>query len=164
VEWNWSLAGVALEDIMGFLNAPTLGIRFNIQKLEEHVGKGSYGQSAWIVFWRVFHPTAFHGAVLYEGDTQLTLDGGENCYCIAVQAMSAPAFHEMMNHLQMSKEYLTVCADPQFIRDDVARREPLVLAGMLDSEGKIICPPGVSVSSHLLGGLKVARPNNAATS
>src|SRR6185295_4178587 len=142
---------------MTLLNSPALGIRFEIQKLEDRVGQGAYGQSAWVVFWRVVEPTRLAGALLYEGDTALTLQRGEDCYCIGVQGVHENVFQEIMNNLQISREYLTVCAQPHFVRGPGVLREPLMLAGMVGRGGQITSPSGAEVSSHVLGGLKKAR-------
>lgn len=115
-------------------NVPTIGIRFDIDKLQS----GSYGVAAWKVFWRTIDPKEIRGALFFEGDTAATLANRERVFCIAVQSMNAETVKRVQSVLRANPEYQKVCAEPMFIEGSRCTGEPLPGAGKVDSAGDLV--------------------------
>ncbi len=119
------------------LNMPTLGILFQIAKLEQHIDTGNYFMGAWKVVWRALGVEDLKectGALLYECDTEGGIDG---C-CIAMQSMDRSLLRRIRDRLLQSTEYQSVTAPPMFIEDEIARAQPLMQAGVVDHTGDIV--------------------------
>ena len=118
---------------MSLPNLPTLGIRFDITKIDS----ASYGIECWKIFWRSVGTKLLKAALLFEGDTSATLNGTENVYCIAVQTMNTKVFDSIRQTLIQSKEFLEKQAQPPFIENLKAQNEPLPEAGRIDALGNL---------------------------
>jgi hypothetical protein len=62
---------------------PGIGIVFNIDDL----GGGFYGYQAWKIFMKHIDVRKFPASALFEGDTNETLGGSANEFCIAIYGM-----------------------------------------------------------------------------
>ena len=112
---------------------PTLVIRFNASL----IGSASYGFECWKVFWEIFQPGMLQSTLLFEGDSEKTLDGLENVFCIAVQSLNQSLLDKVKADLENNPIYQNVKATPAFLEGPLAIREPLAEAGRIDAQGKI---------------------------
>lgn len=110
-------------------NMPTLGILFDIDKIES----ARYGFECWKVFWRAVDVQKLRGAVLFEGDTV----SGNAC-CIAVQSTNSVVFGEIRAALEQSAEFQKITASPKFIEGGSVVREPLVRTAQIDTGGNLV--------------------------
>jgi hypothetical protein len=121
------------------LNLPTLGIFFDISKIEQHVSSGTYLRGAWKVVWRavgIGNLRDCRGALLYECD----IAGAEleGC-CLAIQSMHKPILEKIQDALARSAEFQLVARPPMFA-DDSVRSQPLMQAGSIDASGNVVGP------------------------
>lgn len=114
-------------------NLPTLGIRFDITKFDS----ASYGIECWKIFWRCAGTKLLRVALLYEGDTSVTLNGDESVFCIAVQTMDPHMLDLVRQSFLQSQEFQKTKASPEFIEHPLAQREPLPEAGRIDALGNL---------------------------
>lgn len=115
-------------------NISTLGIRFDIDKLES----GAYAIAAWKVFWRAVDIDSLAGAtVLWEGDTAATLNGSEKVFCIVVQSVTAD-LEAVQSTLEQNTEFQSVTASPPFVEAADAQKERLPEAGQIDPLGNLV--------------------------
>ncbi len=115
-------------------NIPTLGIRFDIDKLES----GAYGMAAWEIFWRAVDIDSLKGdTLLFEGNTAATIKSQENVYCIVVQSITAD-LRAVRSALEQSAGFRSVTASPPFVEAADVLEEPLLEAGRIDSEGNLV--------------------------
>jgi len=110
---------------------PTLGIRFDIGK----VNAGFYGQACWKIIWAAVDPEMLERSDLFEGDTDATLQGRENVFCIAIQNAEPALLAAAREALAVSKELILVAATPMFVEGNAVVREPLPRAGKIDGNG-----------------------------
>ena len=115
-------------------NIPTLGIRFDIDKLHS----AGYGVAAWEVFWAAVHIENLKGGtLLFEGDTDATLSRKENVFCIAVQSPLTD-LGAIQTALEQSADFQDVAASPPFIGAPDVLHEPLLETGRIDSTGNLL--------------------------
>jgi uncharacterized RDD family membrane protein YckC len=112
---------------------PAMGIQFDIGK----AGDGAYGFECWKVFWRSVEPQRLAGGILYEGDTNATLYGRANVFCIAVQCRDRRTLDAVRASLEGSADYQRVAATPRFLSDAEVMREPLPVAARIDGAGNL---------------------------
>lgn len=118
------------------LNMPTLGILFDIDKIDEYIDSENYLQGAWKVVWSAmdYHSlTDWSGAFLYECDTEWN----ERGCCVAIQSMDESLLKKIRDSLSESKKYQQVADSPMFLENDRARGQPLMRAGMIDYGGNV---------------------------
>ena len=113
---------------------PILGVQFDIQRVKS----GSYGAACWKVFWSIVDPRDIAGASLFEGDTNESMQGGRDVYCLAVQTLDTDALARLKHLLTRSDEYKKVCATPMFLEGQRCIAEPLPSAGKLDGFGQLV--------------------------
>jgi hypothetical protein len=113
---------------------PTLGIRFDIEK----VGGGSYGFEAWKIFWGAIDPAEICSSNLFEGDTNATLTGRENVFCIAIQGAETAPLARIKAVLSQEQKFIEVAARPMFAEGNACALEPLPDAGRIDSTGSLV--------------------------
>lgn len=118
-------------------NIPVLGIRFDIDKLQQHAS-GNYAETAWTIVWRALDPSTVAGSSLWHGDTDATLNRRENVFCVAIQNADAACLKQAQSALAASSEVNGVAASPPFIEGSDVAREPLPGDGHLDRNGQII--------------------------
>ncbi len=114
-------------------NIPTIGIRFDIDK----VNRGNYGYACWNIFWQAIDPSQIIGATLYNGDTEATLNSRENVFCLAVQSYDSGIIERVKTGLSGSEEFRKVAANPMFVEGSKCWNEPLPEEGSVDSEGNL---------------------------
>ena len=110
---------------------PIIGARFNISKATS----SEYGQEFWKIVWCAVDPTELRAVMFYEGDTDSTLNGTEEVFCIAFQSSHATLENISVN-LQSFKPFRDVAADPMFVEGEECAAEPLVNAGYMDFIGR----------------------------
>lgn len=118
------------------LNMPTLGILFNIDKIVQDVDSVNYLTGAWKVVWRAVGVSSlkdWNGAHLYECDT----DGAISGCCVAIQSMDRSLLRRIRDSLLQSPEYKNVAGTPMFLEDEIARAQPLMIAGTIDRNGNV---------------------------
>jgi hypothetical protein len=74
---------------------PKIGILFDIDELEN----GLYGYAAYKVFFAALDSRQIAGCTLSDGDTNATLTGQANQYCIAVEALDHSTIANIKNAL-----------------------------------------------------------------
>lgn len=115
-------------------NMPTLGIRFDIGKIES----ADYGTECWKAFWRAVDIQKLAGSVLFEGDTLATLHGRENVYCIAVQSGDRTSLDHVRAALEQDTGFQKLAAAPKLVEDSGVIGEPLPEAGRVDGTGNLV--------------------------
>lgn len=134
---------------------PTLGIRFDIGKL----ASAAYGIASWKILWQVVDPQNLPGTLLFEGDTNDTLSGRENVFCIAVQSMDRSVIQSIRKALDQHEEFQRVAAWPPFVEDLAVVNEPLPDAGRIDAFGELV---GTAYNSRpALEAVKKRNPDRA---
>jgi hypothetical protein len=116
-------------------NLPTIGILFDVSKIEQHVDPGNYLRGAWKIVWRALGPKRlkdWRGAFLYECDYA----GVDGC-CVAIQSTDRSSLERIRDSLLLSTEYQSVAWPPSFLEDESVRALPLMDAGMIDDNGNI---------------------------
>ena len=113
----------------------SLGIRFDIQKCDS-------GFACWKIFWAEIKSEEIGGAILYEGDTEATLDRNENVYCLRIDHFDQGKLDMAREKLEQSSAFKKVAASPMFIEGMSAYKEPLVEACKIKSYGAIIDDKG----------------------
>ena len=108
---------------------PIIGACFDKAKATS----GSYGQEFWKIVWGAIDPTDLFAFAFWEGDTDDTLSGNADIYCIAFQNPIATDVDRIAAALQSYKPFQKVAADPMFIVGGQCTSEPLDSAGMMES-------------------------------
>lgn len=108
-----------------------LGIRFDIARTDS----GYYGGVCWRAFWKAVSIEWLRSSTLCHGDTNATLTGSENVYCIAIKwDLGAPHVDEVMAAMRASPEYQAIAATPAFVVGPTVDREPLPTETLVDAE------------------------------
>jgi hypothetical protein len=115
----------------GHINS--IGLVFDIDEL----GGGFYAASAWRVFMQHVRPETITGCSLKEGDTQETLSGRRREFCIAVEG-SGLDIDAIRKTFEQSSEKGLASPNRRFIFSPQLDSEPLVAAGCIDAQGRII--------------------------
>ncbi len=83
------------------------------------------------------------GCILSDGDTNATLTGRANQYCIAVNAPDHVAISAVKDALSKSNEKGLLPLPARFMDDALVSREPLVQATFIGSKGELVnCTTG----------------------
>ena len=128
-------------------NMPSVGIRFDIGKMNA----ASHAADAWKAFWQAVDPAVITGSLLFDGDV------AGDVFCIAVQSMDTAALAAVEDAVSASDECKGICADPMIAKGEDATKDPLSMAGNVDSTGNLVGEPGVALSA-----LTAARPQKGA--
>jgi hypothetical protein len=133
---------------------PSVGVLFDIDSLgatpSEHM---FYGLQARLIFMKYFHPRMASPAVLWSGDTQKTLDGNENRFCIAISA-GAIALESVMAAFSHLSDAGLASPEERFCKHPVdldlstgspraIHLEPLPLWLSIDAQGVAVLPEPV---------------------
>ena len=116
-------------------NLSTIGILFDVSKIEQYVDPGNYLTGAWKIVWRALGPTKlkdWRGAFLYECDYE-----GVDACCIAIQSTDRYSLKRIRKSLLRNTDYQSVAWPPSFLEDESVRTLPLMDAGMIDANGNI---------------------------
>lgn len=115
-----------------------IGVLFDIDELDS----GLYGYAAYKIFFSAVDTRKLAGCVLSDGDTNATLRGGANQYCIAVQG-SASAVAAVKEALAKSNAKGLLPGSQRFMGDPEIHSEPLVQATFVSQTGDLInCTTG----------------------
>lgn len=102
----------------------------------EGLGGGVYGAQAWRLFMRTVKPSQIVSCSLREGDTNATLRGSANQFCIAVGGPSLDT--AKIRSLFMERDDKGLAPKPlRFIMSPQLASEPLVHVGTIDSAGRL---------------------------
>ena len=112
---------------------PTLGVRFDIQRL----GGSLYGLEAWKIFWSAVDPEKIRSSNLFEGDTDATLKGRENVFCVAIRCLDNKNIDTIKAALRNNDKFLQVAASPIFAEGVACISEPLCDSGRIDASGNL---------------------------
>jgi hypothetical protein len=115
---------------------PMIGVLFDIEKLE--LKSGMYGYAAYKILFEAVDTRRIAGCSLLDGDTQATLEGSANHYCIALDFADPTQIAMIENALDNLNEPALLPPVSRYLDEALARREPLVRTADIDSEGKII--------------------------
>lgn len=113
---------------------PTLGIRFDLNKLETN----GYKTTCWKILFQVVSPRVLAGASLFEGFSRQTLKNQENVFCLGVQHPDATVLEQVKNTLKDYPDFLAVCSPFMFKEGNECREEPLSPVGQFNIKGQII--------------------------
>jgi len=111
-----------------------IGILFDIEELES----GLYGYAAYKIFFEVVDIRQLAGCSLRDGDTNATLIGRANHYCIAVESTDASKIAVVKNALSWSNAKGLLPLKYRFIEDVLVSNEPLVLAAHISTTGELV--------------------------
>ncbi|WP_328442645.1 hypothetical protein OHA71_04820 [Streptomyces sp. NBC_00444] len=124
-----------------------IGILFNIGAL------GSlYGQEAYHILFSSLDPQRMTGSSFHDGDTEATLYGGANLYCIAVRAPAPQPIRYVRDILSSRTDAWLPTPDRRFLEGDVTGREPLVHAGDVDGAGRLVASANGPIRVRLAEG------------
>lgn len=110
-----------------------IGILFDIGALEGE----PYGYAAYAIFFRVVDSRHLAGCLLKDGDTNDTLQGKANYYCIAVECSGAAQVAAIEDALGNCGEKGLLPLESRFIHDDAVTAEPLVIAANIDENAAL---------------------------
>jgi hypothetical protein len=112
---------------------PGIGIAFDIEGL----GSGFYGYRAWQLFMKNVNPERLAPSILVEGDTNATLHGRANEFCIGIYGPDCD--------LSYIRETFEVLDDPRFaavhrrfIEKIALDQQSLPIRGTIDSLGRLV--------------------------
>jgi hypothetical protein len=116
-----------------------IGVLFDIDDL----GSGLYGLAAYRIFFGAVNPRQLTGCILRDGDTNDTLHGSANHYCIAVESLDAEKINSVRAALSASEAKGLLPLPKRFIDEAAVSGEPLVVAGRIDPSGNLVgCQTG----------------------
>jgi len=111
-----------------------LGILFDIEKL----GEGFYGYAAFQIFFDALDTRQLAGCALYHGDTNATLHGGSNEYCIAIASRDEKKIDLVRNAFWSYHAKGLLPLPIRFLEHDQVRQEPLIPVGFILPNGELI--------------------------
>jgi len=110
-----------------------IGVLFDIDELDS----GLYGYAAYKVFFNTIDTSLLDGCVLSDGDTNATLRGGANQYCIAVDGPN-PAISVVRETLAKSEAKGLLPVNSRFMEEPAIHAEPLVQATFIGANGDLV--------------------------
>lgn len=113
---------------------PRLGILFDIDELEG----GAYGYAAYKIFFDAVDTRRIGGCSLSDGDTNATLAGEANQYCIAVESFDPSAIAAVEEALGASDAKGLLPPESRFVEELLLQREPLVESAYIDHTGGLV--------------------------
>jgi hypothetical protein len=141
---------------------PSLGIRFDIEKLEEH-DSSIYARPAWEIVFKAFGLTNFSGETdLFEGDTSGTVSGSEYVYCLGIHNNDVALLKRIRTAVDNSEEFNAVANATRFVEGTALSSEPLVHAAHIDGKGDFEIKPGSCLRLVLAKLRKEERSQSAA--
>lgn len=111
-----------------------IGVLFDIDGL----GGGFYRYSAFKVLFKTLDPKRLAGCTLLDGDTSETLAGRARTYCVAFQAVDSAQAGYIREALGDCDEEGLLPTRSRFVEGAVTGRHPLVVAGRVDGEGRLV--------------------------
>jgi len=113
---------------------PKLGIVFDIDELES----ASYGYAAYKIFFDAIDTRRIPGCLLSDGDTNDTLAGRANQYCIAVESFDESKIAAVKNILSTYNAKGLLPPQSRFLEDELVRSEPLVYSARINGAGELV--------------------------
>jgi hypothetical protein len=111
-----------------------LGVLFDIDEL----GGGFYGLEAYKILFSAMDTRELAGCLLLDGDTNATLAGKANVYCIAVETLDSSRLVAVRRALSQSTAKGLLPAATRFMEDAPVHNEPLVRAGCVGPSGELV--------------------------
>jgi len=111
-----------------------LGVLFDIDEL----GGGVYGFEAYRIFFSAVDTRELAGCLLLDGDTNETLAGKANLYCIAVETFDPSRLVAVRRALSQSTGKGLLPAAARFMDDAEAQTQPLVLTARVGLGGELV--------------------------
>jgi hypothetical protein len=111
-----------------------LGIVFDIDEL----GGGVYGYAAYKVLFDAIDSSELQGCFLSDGDTNATLSGAANHYCIAIESFNASTLDRVREAVGSSRAPGLLPPSRRFLESAEVAREPLVQAAQVGPGGAIV--------------------------
>ncbi len=133
-----------------------IGVLFDIEGL----ASSFYGPVAYRILFESLDPQRLKGCSLHDGDTNATLRGTANVYCIAIRAPKPEILDYVREALSTREDNGLLPVAHRFITGAVTAREPLVHAGDVNKAGQLIVDPNdiVAVSQPEGTAWKVISP------
>ncbi len=110
-----------------------IGILFDIDELES----GLYGYAAYKIFFAAVDSRQIAGCTLSDGDTNSTLTGTANQYCIAVDTPHQSTITTIKESLSKVDTKGLCPLQSRFLEGALVSREPLVLSTRITSDGEL---------------------------
>jgi hypothetical protein len=110
-----------------------IGILFDIDALDS----GLYGYAAYKIFFNAVDTQLLAGCVLSDGDTNATLRGGANQYCIAVDGPN-PSIIAVKEALSKSEDKGLLPLAARFMGEPAIHAEPLVQSTFIGASGVLV--------------------------
>jgi len=120
-----------------------IGILFDIEGL----GSSLYGRAAYRILFESLDPQRLKGCSLHDGDTNATLMGKANLYCVAIRCPEPETLDYVREALSAREDEGLLPVDRRFVTGAVTAREPLVQAGDVNKAGKLIVDPNDAVAA-----------------
>jgi hypothetical protein len=118
---------------------PKIGILFDVDAFNG----GLYGYAAYKVFFAAIDTRQLAGCLLSDGDTQATLLGQANHYCIAVTAPNPAMISVVKNALWESHAEGLLSPTARFMDSALVDKEPLVVSARIGADGRLLdCTTG----------------------
>lgn len=131
IRWKWRNHK---ENVM-----PKIGILFDVDAFNG----GLYGYAAYKVFFAAIDTRQLAGCLLSDGDTQATLLGQANHYCIAVTAPNPAMISVVKNALWESHAEGLLSPTARFMDSALVDKEPLVVSARIGADGRLLdCTTG----------------------
>ncbi len=111
-----------------------IGILFDIDDL----GGGFYRYSAFKVLFESLDPKRLTGCTLLDGDTSETLAGQASTYCVTFQDVDSAQADYIRETLGDCDDKGLLPTSSRFIEGAVTGSHPLVVAGRVDGEGRLV--------------------------
>jgi len=115
-----------------------IGVLFDIDGL----GGDFYGYSAYRVLFRTLDPKRLAGSTILDGDTTATLAGRDRTYCVAFQGVDSSQANYIRDAISRSDEEGLRPRGSRLAEGVVTKHHPLVVAGRVDGEGRLVVPEG----------------------
>jgi hypothetical protein len=112
---------------------PKLGVLFDIDKL----GGGLYGYAAYKQLFQSLPMHQFVSCSFSDGDTEATLQGRANHYCIAIESLDATKIAAIKTTLSLADGEGLLPLSSRFMDENDANRQPLVPAGYVTASAEI---------------------------
>jgi hypothetical protein len=97
------------------------------------LGGGFYGAAAFKIFFQNLDPNKMPTFILYDGDTNETLNGTARIYCIAVKSSNPSTINYLKEKMSQINDKGLLKLEKRFIEGNVTKKHPLVLSAQVNS-------------------------------
>ena len=131
-----------------------IGILFDIDEL----GGGLYGYEAYkILFAAIYDTRLLAGSILSDGDTNATLRGQSNQYCIAVDTINPLTLNNVRFALERFEAKGLLPPASRFLEDGPVSEEPLAESAYVGANGELLnCDTGWVIAAWKESQVKLA--------